>query len=268
MIAEVGQEPEWSPDGTEIAFTRYHQRDINTADIWVVNSNGSNLRSVLLQGNDEGVYCTQRRTVSEKCDKVPVYTLPVWSSLGIAYLYLNIDSVFFYVCLLNGGCFDKPVSGHDYDITVDGRLVTIGDEYIRIVDNPFSSEFSFVDFTEFDYGGHHSLSVSPDGSRIAFTHKSGLSVVHIDRSNYSLIVESSTLFSPSWSPDGTQIAYIRIDFSSGNRAIHIVSLEDGTQRIVLEPSRISGLDWSPWLDTETATSPISWGTLKREQITD
>ena len=73
----------------------------------------------------------------------------------------------------------------------------------------------------------------------------------------TMLIVGQGLYSPSWSPDGTEIAYIR------DSSIHIVSTDGGESRVILGPwDSIQDLDWSPSLDTETAIHPATWGQVK------
>ena len=254
LVPEVGTStPSWSPDGTKIAFI------VNRAftnSIWTVNSDGSNPRVLLSQGKDEGLTC-HFTTTTERCENYPVYGNSVWSVHGLSYLYLDSD-IRVNVCLLSKQC--SQIFAYDFDFTPDGRVVYMGN-HVGIADNLFSSQPTVRDFFEVE-GGHAGIAVSRDGLRIAYTDADGLSVMETDGSNRVLLVEDRTLLSPSWSPDGTEIAYLK--YSSDGAFIHLVSVDGGNPRIILGLSGLGYLDWSPFLDVETSVTPISWGALKRK----
>ena len=98
-----------------------------------------------------------------------------------------------------------------------------------------------------------SAALSPDGSRIAFTSRTG-SLVEIDTdagSDYrSVIVPAvrQTAISPTWSPDGTRIAFIAS--GSGRITLSVVNA-DGSERHLLSDlagmrvGELGGLAWSP-----------------------
>jgi len=93
---------------------------------------------------------------------------------------------------------------------------------------------------------------SPDGQVLAFTweHRSlGSREIFVKAigSDEPLRLTSNTVddFSPAWSPDGTQIAFLRS--AAGSSGIFVVSARGGAETKLLElrPDRYYGLDWSP-----------------------
>ncbi|STX29148.1 TolB colicin import protein [Legionella beliardensis] len=72
-----------------------------------------------------------------------------------------------------------------------------------------------------------------------------LEVADVDGYNpHSLLVSSAPIMSPSWSPDGRQIAYV--SFEKKKAQIFIVSVETGRRRLVTDFMGLNGAPtWSP-----------------------
>ena len=95
--------------------------------------------------------------------------------------------------------------------------------------------------------------LTPDGRRIVFsacnhlhwrypdTH-CGLATVNVDRSDFRLLHHGDR--SPRWSPDGNQIAAVRIQDGSLEQYVSVISADGSTYRDVAEEAG-SDVDWSP-----------------------
>jgi Tol biopolymer transport system component len=92
---------------------------------------------------------------------------------------------------------------------------------------------------------------SPDGSRLAYvgwTGVAGIVFAAADGSNPRVIVQGTTLWWPTWSPDGSQIAFERA--TGGNDADVVVAKADGSGERTLAsgaalPQAQAGIAWSP-----------------------
>lgn len=256
--------PSWSPDGTEIAFIRWHENFTNSSDVWKADADGSNHQPLLIQGEEEGKTCVRKGTAFERCDQTFIYEKVVWSPFGIVYHHFVVHpTTYNQLCILDGACVRR--GPFRFDFTADGRMVYLAGN-IRVVDDPFG-EHTYRELTGVE--GMTGVAVAPDDSRLAVTHDDGLLVMGIDGGSLTPLVEDrSYLFSPSWSPDGKEIAYIEYTSPGGNlshNAIHVVSADGGDPRVIFGPWEfISSLDWSPWLDTETGVFTVSWGQIKKE----
>lgn len=93
------------------------------------------------------------------------------------------------------------------------------------------------------------VALSPDGQRIAFTVYDwsidgvDLYVMNADGSNRAW--RSSELFSPSWSPDGRQLAVAGYDSNSGRYGVFTLSLEEADAPPVLLKAGATEPAWSP-----------------------
>jgi hypothetical protein len=89
-------------------------------------------------------------------------------------------------------------------------------------------------------GGDYFPDWSPDGRSIAFGHRSEIEVMSTDGSDEHAVATGS---SPSFSPDGTRLAYAGPVFST-TRGIHVVSV-DGSDDVRLTTGNDGAPVWSP-----------------------
>ena len=125
------------------------------------------------------------------------------------------------------------------------------------------------------------VDVSPDESKIAFLKAPGFGgsesnrrsdkeiwIMDLDGSNERILhqYEGSVFingFHIAWAPDSSEIAFF------DRKGIKAVSL-DGNVRTILgiEEARITSISWIGSFPVETAISPTSWGSLKRERVAE
>ena len=219
-------EPAWSPDGQRIAFVSSRDFDPNGAERWkralyVMDADGNNPR---------------RLTVS-----TGGAWNPAWSPDGSRIVYEAIDngSDNLWEVPADGGAAKLLFSTPGVDMqpawSPDGtRLAVVSDwfAYDSVWDifliNADGTGFSAVtDGNIFDHRDYVEPTWSPDGSRIAlgttlrrgtFEYATQIGVLTVNSSNIALLPgtegTSETGASggtPSWSPDGTLIAYAACD---------------------------------------------------------
>ena len=214
-----GLDPSWSPDGGQIAFSRW----TTPWGIYTINADG---------GNEMLVFSSS------------VARSPVWSPDGrqIAF-YFETEGMTapWKECIAGYGCIVivPPLVQQEWHIGV----VDVADGYLH---QPYCDRFAFSPTWSADggwlvYDGDHGLSMttvegpnnrpftdnvhdqfpvwSPDGTRIAFMHWQHdhweIYVMNADTSGRWPLTSSSALLerrphnvSPAWSPDGEQIVFL------------------------------------------------------------
>ena len=171
----TGIEPAWSPDGTQIAFTRYDE----PRGVWVVTApDGTGTWSSNDASNEERVFdWTEARW-------------PSWSPDGEQILFSR----------QHGGTADREICRR-------GRCFVIpGESYWRLaVVDPGDGSFSEPPGPELALAP----AWSPGGEQIVYAGERGLVIQNVDGKDSYLLTYNPLDASPSWSPDGSQIAFVR-----------------------------------------------------------
>ena len=181
-----GDSPDWSPDGSRIAFSREDQGDLQ---VWVMDRDASGLRTL---GQGLG---------------------PVWSPDGsrIAFSRSPIDEGDLLVMDADGSGVTPLAGGSDFAWSPDGaRIATVtgsSQPDLMVVDADSSGS------TRLAAGQYPAW--SPDGTRIAFVPWDEpvrlIQVIDVESGDRSTIAqEISDPYGPVWSPDGTRIAFISV----------------------------------------------------------
>jgi len=254
--------PKWSPDGNNIAFVS--NRD-GQSQIFVMNSDGTN--EIPLTDNDAQNY------------------QPSWSPDGTKIVFLSnrddpnraIDDYFpaeIYIMNSDGSNQIRLTNNdfHDYEpsLSPDGtKIVFASDRYdynptypiggIYIMDSDGSNENTIINSYESEEGYP---SWSPDGTKIVFSayssykEVSDIYTMNIDGNNLIHLTNNEGSdervhpwhigdMMPSWSPDGTKIA-----FSSDrdyNGEIYIMDIDGSNQKNITNTTNFDESDpsWSP-----------------------
>jgi WD40 repeat protein len=200
--------PDWSPDGAAIAYTSgpYPSEDGDVSNIFVLD---------LTTGETSQI--THEKPTTETCLSCP---------LGAAYPQFSPDgtSIVYWV---SGGDIRSACWPACYGV----RIVPVkGGKSVLLV------------------GGTTWGTLSPDGSTLAVGcgHRfgGGLCIANADGTNPRVLV-SGDAFGPTWSPDGTRIAYLSLENEPDVGRIFVVDVATGETTFVAEGH------WGEWLDDHT-----------------
>ena len=233
------QSPACSSDGTKIAFTSDQDRN-GVGEIYVMNADGSDQSNVTRNSaNDYGpawsydgnkiAFITQRTGTAE----IP--------SLGPEIYVMNPDGS-------DQTRFIPQVSAGELDWSPDGsKLAFIGSDGfwdLYIVDAT-SLERTKITRTQ----GPGRASWSPDGTKIVFRHGGQGSdleiyVVNADGTGLTKLTDNNYVdSSPTWSPDGSSIAFATQRHGKENQEIYVMNPDgSGKRRLTNNDAR----DGSPY----------------------
>jgi len=173
--SDVGwpETPEWSPDGSMIAFTRE-----KTGGILVMDANGTSVRRLTDSGTD-----------------------PTWSPDGSMLAFMDDDGI--WTVDVDGITQTWIAKGGWPAWSPDGSTIVFsGPEGLLVKDpdpdtepTPLGVEGNRPDW-------------APDGSMIAFSRDDGIYVVHADGTSVRELTTARGFYlDPSWSPDSSMIAF-------------------------------------------------------------
>jgi TolB protein len=249
-------DPEWSPDGRQIAFTRNEDVGESTTftfdDVFVMDADGSDVRQVTV--DEEDLWSGQ----------------PTWSPDGKELAYVRGESIASTVTSKYGELFRIELDGTGRRRLTTGEPDTDpdwspdGDEivFVRGVNlSSFEESNDDLYVLEVTTGRTRQLTRtppgvyeaapawSPDGSRIAFARSArgsqfdGTASIHVigrDGSGERLVLDhrlyADTAYSLAWSPDGTSIAF-ETSSKLGCTSISLVHVASGSVRALTTCAR-------------------------------
>jgi Tol biopolymer transport system component len=223
LIIKDGSHPEWSPDGTQIAYTGWS--DETRQDIYIASKDGSAIQQI---------------TFEESIDNHPFWA-PDGRSLGFSSNRINDQNYYIFIISIA----DKEIkqvspdtvgvqagdwSPDGHSIVYDGLFsdTNIRDNFLGLTDlTKNETEFFLVDVT---YEGWPQF--SPKGAQVVFeslvSHDYNIWTANIDGTNLTQITTDGGEY-PTWSPDGEWILYSNIQ--SGNYDLFIIK-SDGSQEAI------------------------------------
>jgi Tol biopolymer transport system component len=193
----------WSPDGSKIVFLRLYSGIRDSANVAVMNADGSNIVRLTFDSGDAN---------------------PSWSPDGSQIVYQHDDLSRLDVWVMNGDganphllmSADSTNSAQDITWTPQGTL--LGDDFFGLDLQRSPSSTSLHRVLELAPMNGATPRMSPDGSRIAFTWRGSTASVgpfiysiNVDGTDMKQLSNSVIRF-PVWSPDGSKLA-----FSSSSR---------------------------------------------------
>jgi Tol biopolymer transport system component len=223
--------PQWSPDGSRIAFHSYESDDVGgNAEIYVMDADGGNWVRV---------------TRNEASDK-----FPGWSPDGREFVFVSDRDGNFEIYVM--GSDGSRVRRLTDDPAQDyfPAWSPVEDKILFESDRDENTEIYVMDADGSDLinltqnAATDSLATwSPDGTRIAFTsdrsEQPEVWVMDADGGNpIRLTTEGGR--EPRWSPDGTRIVFV--SERDGNVEIYVMN-SDGSEQVRLTNS--AARDWDP-----------------------
>ena len=247
-------DPDWSPDGTKIAFVS--TRNDRVHQIYVMDADGNN-QMKLTDGPRKKQY-------------------PDWSPDGGKIAFTVMDAVPRIDVMDAGGKNRVRLEDHatEPSWSPDGQQIAFlsgrdGGSEIYVI----GADGQGLEKVTHDFSGGFSPSFSPDGQRITYyrLHEGfkHIYVVDTDGKNLNRLTHNQGHHSqPTWSPDGGAIAYVvSKDLFFEDAAIHLMTA-DGKYLKQLSDVQ-AGIDYQPdFSPVGLAVSPTSnaatiWGRLKK-----
>jgi Tol biopolymer transport system component len=240
---------EWSPDGTQIAFSTYEFGPKQMA-IWVMNADGSDRHKILDVDSFE-----------MSLSWTPDGSRIVFPEDGI-YSVKPDGTDMERITPFDGEIYEPMVSPNGTKITFTGITGRREIPHVWVVNMDGSGLRRLTSFISIESAW------SPDGSKLATVSERGVETVDPDGGNRKLVIEADpfdSYWGLSWSPDGWRIAFtsLRFDFLQTVRIVN----RDGTCPIRLVDHYAERFAWQS-IPGGAPSGPAACANLKVQSTAD
>jgi len=262
-VGVIDYSPSWSPTGVWIVFTHGPSTREGTG-VYRIKSDGSDEALIIPGGFDPSWSFNGESLVLKMIGDNELYTTnisgtglvrltsdgikkksPSWhpNSMEVLYSVIGEDSIagiWTHNIQTNMGQRLSPIFGIDPKWNPDGSAIAfirsnISGQYLSLLEDPFTDFRDLLSYEEVGGGLLHCPSFSPDGLSIAFypnqtaSLESCLWIFDLESNQVSKVLSGGK--SPSWSPDGQYLVFVRHVVHSqgieGNGYLWILSLNSG-----------------------------------------
>jgi Tol biopolymer transport system component len=186
----------WSSDGTELLFVRQDPTDVEGRYLYLLHADGTETQVTPERVGGAAISPDGSRVVFADDDTDWLYAVdvgggrPVRIGIGEEPTFSPDGTQIAYLGLPRSGCCVQSGREHVWVANADGT-----DAHEILVDEPALDK------------GVESITWSPAGDRIAMASRSPVIYTFApDGSDFTKVIDRG--FRPSWSPDGSQIAYM------------------------------------------------------------
>ena len=227
--AHQPKSPAWSPDGSQLVFNLQHGGRVEQVRECKISSEDSSGDANL----PPDAYDIDRRTIEEDKRYEYCYSLPPKPAWSLRQL--NLATAEFKDLSSDYGSF-----GPAWDPRNDWRVLYSGDVSLVQLDLNQNSRVSFIEGTR-----DRTPAFSPDGTRLALAHRQPendqwrIDVVNVDSGERLPLTFEGNNISPTWSPDGSQIAFLSDREGAWN--IWVMNADGSNQRPMFGPGTLTDI---------------------------